>query len=775
MKRVLFSIVTVIEIIALVVVFVFFYTRRDEYSFSGDELEIGKTYQSTVAGHYIGKETDGSSRSVSTPQIMLNNGIYNVEINYDAGGYVNGLRNPSAWSVAADVENQADYTVDSDNNRIPQYSNVLKYRFYVHEHNTGVSIKNYLSDDTEGYIDVHKITVRYENGRTSLYFLIQMIFWMLLFDGVLFCLLFYKGRFIRWAARYSAYFSFAACLVFILEIPMMMNYLYNSDDLLFHCFRIKAIADGLESGLFPVKIQPSWMNGYGYATGVFYNDIFLYFPAVLYICGFPMHFCYKLYVLLINCLTVGTSCYAAVKMSNNRFIAYCCCTVYSLSLFRLCDLYTRGALGEYTAMAFLPLICLGFWKIYYKSAPDGKASADPCDSGEKESNGWICLSLGAAGIIGSHILTTMLTAVFCVIFLLLMWKKTFQKTVIMQLLKAFFATIILNLYYIIPLLDYYLHHKLLVQDITGDIEDQTVFLSGIFSTIDDIYDKNGVMLLSLGFSGMIILAVAVFLLLRNAFGRLEYLMGCLLLISIVSVWISSNLFPYRFVSIHMPKLYHAFEVLQYPWRIFTITELLIYVIAIFVSKYAYEKYDRNLITAIMCMFCIIAGYQALNFSSEYLYQNKNMDGLKETLVDMTDTFPGQRGEYILQNTDIDKLQNNDLQVSDTKSISADVVRRNGLSIYTDVTNNTDSNGYIDYPLMNYRGYQARNSEGKALSVINGDNNRVRVIIPSHYQGSVHVYFAEPWYWRASELISLVFMVLFAIYTRTQRRCNFEKE
>jgi hypothetical protein len=133
-----------------------------------------------------------------------------------------------------------------------------------------------------------------------------------------------------------------------------------------------------------------------------------------------------------------------------------------------------------------------------------------------------------------------------------------------------------------------------------------------------------------------------------------------------------------------------------------------------------------------------------------------MDGLKETLVDMTDTFPGQRGEYILQNTDIDKLQNNDLQVSDTKSISADVVRRNGLSIYTDVTNNTDSNGYIDYPLMNYRGYQARNSEGKALSVINGDNNRVRVIIPSHYQGSVHVYFAEPWYWRASELISLVF-------------------
>ena len=76
-------------------------------------------------------------------------------------------------------------------------------------------------------------------------------------------------------------------LLFVAELPMTMNYLPKGYDLRFHYYRIYTIAEGIRDGMFPVKIQPEWFNGYGYATGIYYGDILLYIPA-FYIClAFP--------------------------------------------------------------------------------------------------------------------------------------------------------------------------------------------------------------------------------------------------------------------------------------------------------------------------------------------------------------------------------------------------------------------------------------------------------------------------------------------------------
>ena len=63
--------------------------------------------------------------------------------------------------------------------------------------------------------------------------------------------------------------------------PLYTFYLQYGHDLLFHLFRIDGIADGLQSGQFPVRLYGNDLNGYGYGVSMFYPELFLYVPALL--------------------------------------------------------------------------------------------------------------------------------------------------------------------------------------------------------------------------------------------------------------------------------------------------------------------------------------------------------------------------------------------------------------------------------------------------------------------------------------------------------------
>lgn len=83
------------------------------------------------------------------------------------------------------------------------------------------------------------------------------------------------------------------------------------------------------------------------------------------------------------------------------------------------------------------------------------------------------------------------------------------------------------------------------------------------------------------------------------------------------------------------------------------------------------------------------------------------------------------------------------------------VRKEGVVDLT-CENTGDEETYVDVPILYYKGYTARETgTGERLMVLPADNKRVRVIIPAGYQGSFEVRFESPWYWRVSELISIV--------------------
>lgn len=132
------------------------------------------------------------------------------------------------------------------------------------------------------------------------------------------------------------------------------------------------------------------------------------------------------------------------------------------------------------------------------------------------------------------------------------------------------------------------------------------------------------------------------------------------------------------------------------------------------------------------------------------------------------------GEYLPPNADIGQMNYGRVAVSEGVAVTYFDKEKDILQADLSVINQ-GKEGYVELPLLYYRGYAARDVEsGEQLTVVAGDNSVVRVILPAGYQGSLHVWFHSPWYWRLSEIISLVSIVALILYGYGSRRSSGRK-
>ena len=117
--------------------------------------------------------------------------------------------------------------------------------------------------------------------------------------------------------------------------------------------------------------------------------------------------------------------------------------------------------------------------------------------------------------------------------------------------------------------------------------------------------------------------------------------------------------------------------------------------------------------------------------------------------------------YLPEGTDYTNLPA-EVKASDAEHVSVEMTARKGTFVEAMVQNRTAENAWVEVPVLYYKGYHAKSSEGE-LAVGYGDNNRIRIQIPAGFHDSVKVFFTEPWYWRAAEVISLIFWLWAAAY------------
>ena len=728
--------------------------ENDQLEYTADMLAMAQENESGVEvrdgiAQINGAVDQGTDRRIITPNFIMNRGIYAVSVQYS-----------SVTSAVSSVgcRSQAVYDGDypwihSESVLLTNNSTNVEYFVHVSKNNTDVKIKNIMDDGVYDPIQIDKITITYLNGRSAV---VDAILFLLLcgtVDVILYFYLFRRQELGIWLQKYGLTAAALCALLFIVELPMTMNYLPKGYDMRFHYYRLYTISEGLRDGIFPVKIQPEWFSGYGYATGIFYGDLLLYFPAALYLLGFSMGTAYKSYILLINVLTIANSYLCFKTISKDKYIALFGTVVYSSFLHRLVALYTRAALGAFTALAFLPLVLLGLWAVYYGEEKEYK-------------RGWVFLVIGASGIIESHLLGTLMTVLFAAIFMITSLKLTFRRRTALALGKAALGCVMANLFYIVPFLDTYRSMILAVDDYTGNkpVYYNSAFLSQLFSTsynaIADVkQDLSGMlqdMPMSVGpVSGLVILAAVCYLIRYHIRGKKENgLLAKLLVLTFLSLWMSTDLFPYMWLDEYCPALYAGLKKFEFAWRFLAMASTLITLLYLALMEKAKALFGRKKTLAAGAIVCMLFCYQG----TDYLFQYNNLMipfEYEDSFRDLT-VRAIYDGAYLPQGTDFQKMTPT-LLLPEGQNVSAAITARTGTAMDIQLENHAESAAYVELPLLYYQGYRAQSDAG-LLAVSAGENNRLRVSVPEGFNGSVNVSFAEPWYWRGAEIFSLLFWV-----------------
>lgn len=685
----------------------------------------------------------------------ITEGVYSVTVEYQAtdnykvkcGGTGNqypGIYGEEHWLKASETVKKFRFWV---NGRID-----APYIWIEHDDTNG---------RTEGFsLDVKSIRITRQYRASLLYGLLKMAAVLGTVDVLYFAYL------KRSALRKHAYVILGLLIIFLTaSMGVFAPGQVSGHDLYFHLARIRGTADAVMTGEFPVKMQPEWFNGYGHPVSVFYGDALLYVPAALYMLNIPLEFCYKIYVLLINMGTILISYFCFKRISKDRYIGVVCTAVYTLSVVRIINVYLRAAVGEYSAAMFLPLIALAMWGIF---TSDTKNKAYPVNSA--------LLCIGMTGIIQTHIISLEMTGIFLIIICCMNIKKVFRKATFQVLAKSVVMTLLVNAGFFIPFLDYSRENLQIFSErdfygIQGFglslYELFSVNTSGIGRANIPVGGLRGRIPVSLGLTGMLVIVLLAFVVIRNLYsaGEKRIIMQVLILTGF-TLWFATYYFPWNYLA-DIKYVQNIIFSIEFPWRFITISMVFISIAAGVTLRNLKRGPGEKYIKLIMAGLCMIAAYQGLQ-CMDMIERNMN---ISEAVGGGEVMRLGMTLEYAYNDLDIESVMTDNRVHGE----NADIMGLDRSGNRMAVSYKSKENAFLELPIFAYPYYQCTDMEtGKKFVIERSSNNsRIRICVPDNYEGTVEVYFVQPWHWRAAEIVSLISFFATAVYTFMRRNDIFD--
>ena len=539
------------------------------------------------------------------------------------------------------------------------------------------------------------------------------------------------------------------------SIPLFTKGTYIGHDSGFHFNRLEGVWQGLASGQFPVRIQPSWLHGYGYAVSICYGDILLYIPGFLRMIGFSVQEAYEWFVFLINGATAVTAYYCCKKISGSEKAALAGSFLYTLSVYRIVNVYIRAAVGEYCAMIFLPVVFYGFWCILEER--EGKKN-------------WIPLMLGLSGLIQTHILSCEIVGIFGIILGAVYIKRILQRENLLAFAKAFAGTILLNAWFLVPFLHYMLREHLNI-NAKGFIE---ISIQNTGASLKQLF---GIFMYGLGSGGAngtlpkgiglglwlaVFFCSAVWLKYRRKEHKADVI-GLQLLLGGIALICATKYFPWDFM---IQSGAGFFASLQFPWRFLGIAVTFLCG-AVCCCIHVLERSCKiRLINH--CLFIIIG---AAVLSSGYTMLTFMRDGdLQECYEQRDAPYYVSGGEYLPSDIKFSENAFHSLApLAANVEITAYEKKYN--RIVVDCENLMEEENILQVPILLYRGYYAGDADTKEeFSLIRTENGMTGIGLPGGYKGKVCMEFREPFLWRISEMISIITILLLCIYRASGAGC-----
>ena len=705
---------------------------------------------------------------METPALSLDRGVYQVDIDYNANRPDSRILIESASLEESRIFMESAGPEDS---RIP----CATTRLNPNLHHVTLSLElNDAADDIvisadfsgNGYLSITDVSV----SETS------AIYKRTLFYAFLLCLLiFVIYIFIRSDRAAKGVILALACIFTISCCLLFGDHLLYADDLFFHLLRIEGLQKGLHSGIFPVKIYPVMAQDYGYAVGVFYGDLALYFPALLRLLGFSVQSAYKFFIGALNLGTVIISYISFRRMFHSRFSGILGCAFCTLSHYRLLDIYCRAAVGECLGIMFFPLVLLSFYLIFMETT---------------EQNWWkhaLLTAFSMTGLIQSHILSCeivfFIILITCVVFI----RLVLQKYRFLALLSAVAMTIILNLGFLVPFLDFYKEDILITspqwKERTAGRNIQSVGLdvNQLFTlvrknAVSEPPDPDKFLMPQYGIGMVFVAGIVLFLILlafqcikrrpdKNFFPALFCLvMGC------VTLFMSTNLFPWDALSNMGALAEKLCYSLQFPWRMLAPCSVFLSFTMCYSISFLRKQWNMHIAVAATMFLAVL-----LLLNCTWFFLGRNRTGTPHYIyaTEDLDTMLLGTNDYFPTNTNVDGIEAG--RINQSYINSYDSYTKSGTEIQCHVSAGAQDS-YLEFPLNYYKYYICTDDSGQFLPVSSGNNGMLRVSFPEGFDGNILVTFREPLHWRVAEGISLtaglgsIFVLL--LYYRKKDPCYF---
>lgn len=612
----------------------------------------------------------------------------------------------------------------------------------------------------EGALDIYSIQiVEYPLYRVTQLFSLLLFF---LFADFVY-LLFSQNEVLKWSQNKKYVICGLLAITIFSSFPFFLDFIKSDGhDLTFHLNRIASLADAIKSGNFPQRIQSEMANGYGYATPLFYGEFFLIIPAILHIFALPLQTCYQIFGILVNFFTCFICFYCFQKITKDWKISLVGSALYTLSSYRIIDVYVRAAVGEYLAIAFFPLLLYGFFHLYTTSSCRAFKLSEYCP-----------IILGLTGIIQSHILSCEMVALFILLFVVIFWKRTIQKHRFIALFKSAIITVFLNLWFLIPFLQsMQMDLNVTNSEKINNLEGTSVYIPQLFGVFHS--SKGGSvsgtlheMPLSIGFS--FVIAIAVFFLYclqrprtesaRRAFQPIK----ALFFFGIIALILCLNIIPWGNLLHLSPTIAKIVGMVQFSWRYIAIAAVFLSFMSVLllaeIKKSQSAQYTNIIIFSMIACIAVSEGfffYNFLNDSAEHTFYTKS----SLSCMDL-----GAGKEYLLDGTDLGKATTNNIIAGESVTIHS-FERSNGDFVFS-CTNTSASSSYADIPMFAYDNYIAQFSNGEKTVCETGENNRIRISIPAGYEGDVVITYQPPFLWTMCNLLSVLslFSLLFCLFVQ----------
>ena len=520
-------------------------------------------------------------------------------------------------------------------------------------------------------------------------------------------------------------------IILVSSIWLITKGMPYQHDLEFHYGRLVALARTIKNGDFFALIHDAFY-GYGYANGLFYGNFFLYLNAILINLGVDYLTSFKLLYFFINVGTVFSIYLCSKSISKDKKISVIITILYMFAGYRLVDIFVRGALGEMLAFMVIPIIILGLYEIVFR---DYKK--------------WYIFTIGFVLLLLSHIITSVLFAVFVVLFILINIKQFIkEKERILYLIISGVVGLGLGAFFVLPILEQrsYDYINIFVNGSSLSVKDFIVSFKELLLPRDFFS-------LTIGYSLMLVLPIRFFIKKKNVENKnLLKFADSLFVLGIIAWIATTKVFPWV-------KLDKILNFMQFPWRLLIIATSFIsfsYLVYFMILSKDKKKLSKIvLITSyviISLVSLVLIGAYSVQYGHrkyQYTYYGLNQIAGAEYLP------VGIEPKTRLLNYGTYNTNNKDMEIVTYK--------KKGTSVTIEYKNNNKKDTYIEIPLHNYVGYSV-----KGAKLATGKNYQIKLLLTDK-EGKIKVGYEGTTLTKVSYIVSCITLVGLVVYIEIERK------